>query len=384
MICEKKDCTGCFACVNVCPKECISMKEDEFGNVYPEINQNICIQCNLCSKVCPANYPVEKKSAHKVYASWVLDSKKRLLSTSGGLATLFSEKVIEQNGVVYGAAFDQGEFKHVRVTQKENLSKIRGSKYVHSYINGVYKLVKQDLLCEKKVLFIGTPCQVAGLISYLNLTRQSIDKLYTIDIICHGVPSQKLLKNEIGGTDFDSITFRNREGYCLNLYREEKCIKKTPYYESLYYLGFLNSLICRENCYRCPYAESTRVGDITLGDFWGLGNLKDEIKEEDKGISLVLVNSKKGEILFDNIRNNIFFEERTSSEAFNGNSQLRHPSVKHKNRNYFNENYPQRGFKETLTVALEYNSIKNRAKRAILQHRILTHIIGNIYSKIRR
>lgn len=378
MICEKKDCTGCFACVNVCPKECISMKEDEFGNVYPEINQNICIQCNLCSKVCPANYPVEKKSAHKVYASWVLDSKKRLLSTSGGLATLFSEKVIEQNGVVYGAAFDQGEFKHVRVTQKENLSKIRGSKYVHSYINGVYKLVKQDLLCEKKVLFIGTPCQVAGLISYLNLTRQSIDKLYAIDIICHGVPSQKLLKNEIGGTDFDSITFRDKEGFYLNLYRKGKCIKKIPYYESLYYLGFLDSLTYRENCYRCPYAESTRVGDITLGDFWGLGNLKDEIKEEDKGISLVLVNSKKGEILYQDVKSSLFYEERSFEEAYLGNAQLREPSKPHRNRERFLSDYSKIGYTKAMTIDLEYNSIINKTKRLILKNRFLLNLIKRI------
>lgn len=378
MICEKKDCTGCFACVNVCPKECISMKEDEFGNVYPEINQNICIQCNLCSKVCPANYPVEKKSAHKVYASWVLDSKKRLLSTSGGLATLFSEKVIEQNGVVYGAAFDQGEFKHIRVTQKQNLSKIRGSKYVHSYINGVYKLVKQDLLCEKKVLFIGTPCQVAGLISYLNLTRQSIDKLYTIDIICHGVPSQKLLNNEIGGTDFDSITFRDKEGFNLNLYRKGKCIKKIPYYESLYYLGFLDSLTYRENCYRCPYAESTRVGDITLGDFWGLGELKSSIKEENKGISLMMINTDKGQYILEKISSFIFLEERSLKEAVEGNSQLQHPSEPHKNRSMFLENYKKIGYKESLAKALEYYSLKNYIKRTILKNDFLMSIVNKI------
>lgn len=376
MICPAEKCTGCFACVNICPKNCIQMKEDHFGYVYPEVDQDLCIHCNLCDKVCPSNHPIQANQPMNAYASWVLDEEQRKLSTSGGLATLVSKFLIENRGIVFGAAYQDKEIQHIRIDDVKDLDKIRGSKYVHSYLKFAYREIKNYLKQDKKVLFIGTPCQVAGLKSFLGKEESN---LYTIDIVCHGVPSQKLLKEELKDFEpYDKVLFRDQNGFNLTVFNKGVIIKSIPSYKSLYYQAFLDSLTYRENCYTCPYANSQRLGDLTLGDFWGLGDLKSEKKDEDKGISLVLVNTEKGTTLLHSVDSKLFLEERSINEAIAGNSQLRHSSKVHKNRDVFLGQYLKIGYRGALEEALEYNSVKNRLKRIISSNSLLMGLIKRI------
>lgn len=169
MICEREKCTGCFACYNVCPKGAINMVEDIYGYIYPIIDKNKCINCNLCKKVCPSLNKVVKTKPLKCYAVVAKDKKILSKSTSGGIATVLAKKIISENGVVYGAAYidEKCTVAHIRIESVKDLTKLQGSKYVHSYILGTYKNVKEDLNKSRKVLFIGTPCQIAGLKSFL-------------------------------------------------------------------------------------------------------------------------------------------------------------------------------------------------------------------------
>ena len=186
MICNKDNCTGCFACYNICPKNAIKMVEDNNGFIYPEIDKEKCVNCKLCEKICPSINKVQYYKKQKCYAMYSKDEKVRVKSTSGGIATTFSINVINSGGVVYGAAYDKNcAVKHIRVTDIDGLKKLQGSKYVHSYINDTYKRVKEDLKNNREVLFIGTPCQVAGLKKFLS---RDYDKLILVEIICDGVP----------------------------------------------------------------------------------------------------------------------------------------------------------------------------------------------------
>ena len=197
MICDKKNCTGCFACYNICPKEAIVMKKDEYGNVYPEIIKEKCIDCGLCKKVCPQlKEKLDLKEPITAYAMYNKDSKKRSESASGGAASTFYEHILNKKGVIYGASnlFGKEEFSFIRIEDKKDLYKVKGSKYVHCYINDILIQVKKDLLDNRDVIFIGTPCQVSGLKSFL---MKEYDNLITVDIVCHGVPSQDLFDKAI-------------------------------------------------------------------------------------------------------------------------------------------------------------------------------------------
>ena len=207
MICQKDKCTGCYACYNICPKKAISLKEDDFGFIYPQVDKEKCINCGLCKKICPQiNSKLKMLQPNKVYAVYSNDNKVREKSTSGGVATIISKAILIQNGVVYGAAnlFDKKEFEYIRIDDAKNLYMIQGSKYVHCYVKNAYTNAKEDLLKGKKVLFIGTPCQIAGLKAFL---IKDYENLYTIDIICHGVPGQKLLFEDLKSKNIEKKRF---------------------------------------------------------------------------------------------------------------------------------------------------------------------------------
>lgn len=364
MICDKEKCTGCSACFNVCPKQAISMQSDELGNIYPVIDKSKCINCGLCKKICPQLHDIPSIKPQKTYALYSKDVKKRMASTSGAAATIFGENIIANGGIVYGVSnlYFNNEFKFIRIDNTKDLYKIKGSKYVHAHVGTTFKGVKKDLIAGKIVMFVGTPCQVAGLKSFL---MKDYDNLITVDIICHGVPSQQLFFEQlkqygINYSEIYEVSFRNNERYCLTIYdkNKEKIFSKTS---SLipYFRNFLQGNIFRENCYSCKYAKSERISDITIGDFWGLDNnckIKDDIN---KGISLVLVNSPKGLKLFENIKSKCVFEERTLEEAVNGNKQLQHPMSKNRKYDIYVTNYKKLGFKKTMKKML---SLKDKLK----------------------
>lgn len=376
MICPKEKCTGCFSCYNICPKNAIEMKEDEFGNIYPYIENKKCINCDMCKKVCPQlnQDKISFEYPTKVYAMYSKDDAIRNNSTSGGVATVISKFIINKGGIVYGAGniFDNDSFKFLRITSIEDLYKIQGSKYVHCYISNIYKNIKDDLINEKKVLFVGTPCQVAGLKMFL---RKDYDNLFTIDIICHGVPSQKLLfenlllKYNIDRKNFEYITFRDSNGFHLKLYRtkEDYLLKKAfkTRFANLdqYYKNFLRGNIYRENCYECNYAKKKRISDITIGDFWGLGEDSEINDDVYKGISSVIVSTAKGLELANSVLSLFVFEERTYEEAYSHNEQLNNPMRKKKQYFLFRDNYAKKGFNRTFKKMnlpkdyIKYNSV---------------------------
>lgn len=381
MICSKNKCTGCFACFNICPKKTISMTKDEYGNIYPEIDEKKCINCGLCKKVCPQlKEKLDFKEPFDAYAMHIIDDYKRSESTSGGAATIFYEKVLSEEGIVYGVAnlFGKEQFDFVRITKISDLYKVKGSKYVHCYINNIFSEIKKDLSNDKKVLFIGTPCQVSGLKSFL---MKDYDNLITVDIICHGVPSQELLFEEISNykinpKDVHYIFFRDEKYYNLKLYDKNKNIlleKKSEM--SNYYSSFLQGNIYRENCYNCRYAQRKRISDITIGDFWGLSKESKVNDDESKGISLIMTNTKKGEKLVSSIHDECIIEKRTIEEACAINQQLNHPAYKTKKYEIYIKNYPKLGYKKTMN---KMKTFKEKIKFKIKNNKFLYKIIQNI------
>ncbi|OQB14353.1 MAG: NADH dehydrogenase subunit I [Firmicutes bacterium ADurb.Bin193] len=386
IICEKEQCTGCFACVNICPQKCITMTEMEFGCIHPKVDDDACINCGLCIKVCPNNNKIPKHAARHVYASWSKDDTDRVASTSGGAATVFSKKMIQDGGVVFGAAIDE----HCNIVHKaadtiESCEGFRGSKYVQSHIEYSYTNAKKKLKEDIPVLFIGTPCQIAGLLSYL---QKPYDNLITCDLICHGTPPQKLLrehmkhvlkKENLGGLRF---TFRSTLGFGMSfkVYEKNKKIYDKPFYNDLYYLGFEKALFCRDSCYQCKYASKERISDITIGDFWGLG--KEEAFDYDvkRGVSLIIPNTDKGQAFVNSCEDKLELFERTIDEAAKGNSQLNHPSKAHIKRNEFIKSYNKLGFNKAASKAL----LKDRFKYPILYMIFKFPFLKKIILKIRR
>lgn len=328
-IIEKNKCCGCHACFNICPKDAISMQEDEKGFLYPVINEEKCINCNMCRKVCPVlNKKEEMKNKIKAYACYNRNLTERLKSSSGGIFCLIAKEIINRNGVVFGAAFDENfEVKHTYVENEKELKQFMGSKYTQSKIGNTYKDVKDFLDNGKYVLFTGTPCQIEGLKSYL---RKDYEKLYTQDIICHGVPSPKVWKKYLeyqknrNKEEIKDISFRNKDHGWIS-YRMKILFNTKTYSKDLgqdpYMQAFLKNICLRESCYNCSFKKKNRVSDITLADYWGIDKVHPKMNDN-KGISLVLVNSNKGIELFNNIKEKISYKETDLDQAIKYNPAL--------------------------------------------------------------
>jgi len=366
-VCNLNFCTGCSACFSCCPVQSITMQEDKRGFIKPKIDQTTCIDCGLCVKICPVNNKLKLEEPKKVYAGWSNEIKEQELSSSGGLATEISRQVLKHGGIVYGASFkDNCTVEHIRIEHANQLEEIRGSKYVQSNIGKTYKECKKDLLDKFQVLFIGTPCQIAGLKNYL---RKPYSNLLTIDIICHGVPSQKMLKEFVySKTKILSpiqVSFRSsgQFPYLFAIKSNNKILYKSILFSNdniynSYYDAFLRCISFRNSCYSCPYAKKERVGDLTLGDFWGLG---DEIpfneNRKNKGVSLVLINSEKGLLFIKKYEDAFALFERTIQEAIKKNAQLRKPSIKNIEVKIFNGLYPFLSFNSTIKLINFYRKL---------------------------
>lgn len=327
-VCDYSKCTGCFACVNICPVNAIEMSPGKIGHIYPNISEK-CIECKKCVKTCPVNTNVELQHPKKVFAFWVKDKKEHQTSSSGGAAACFTNYILDSDGVVYGcASLPYGLIEYIRINKKEDAYKLKGSKYVHSHINDTFRSIKSDLQEGKKVLFIGLPCQVAGLKNYLG---KEVDKLYTIDLICHGVPSQQLLFEYIQSlgierSTVDMITFRETKDYYLTIKSSDKILYRKNECKDLYYMAFNDNLCFRDSCFTCRYSVPERVGDLTIGDFWGLGK-KEPFHYNTQGhVSVVLMNNSKGQYLLDKCIDVYEAVERTLDEAISGNHNLKSPS----------------------------------------------------------
>lgn len=310
-ITDKHKCCGCTACVNVCPKNCISMSADKEGFLYPVVDFVKCIDCGLCEQVCPVLRPVKNETEPLVYAAVNNDESVRLQSSSGGIFTLLAESVLDRGGVVFGACFDRNwNVVHDYTETKEGLAKFRGSKYVQSHVGNCFIQVKTFLDSGREVLFSGTPCQVAGLKNYL---RKPYSNLFTVDLVCHGVPSPEVWrrylqeavcrvygikkKNLINLDEYISdISFRAKDKgwkkYNIKIIFRNGKVEMMPFFENSYMNVFLSDLSLRPSCYACPTKLHHVQSDITLADFWGVNEIKPDI-DDDKGCGLILINCEE-------------------------------------------------------------------------------------------
>ena len=332
-ICDRKRCTGCGLCVSACPKQCISMKAMHLGHLYPVIDESSCIDCGICVRNCPAINPPSKFFPQKAYAAWSKDQEDYKTSTSGGVASVLSSYIIHNGGVVFGCScLPNAIIKHIKVDKKEELHRLKGSKYVQSDISEALRLLPSEAKTGRLVLFIGTPCQVA---SVRNLFRKIPENLFLVDLICHGVPSQDYLRQHIksilGRTDIDKIVFREQTGdYVVDIQENRKSIYKqslrSPRYKDNYINAFFDGFTMRKSCHTCQYAKPERASDITIGDFWGLGSQGCcSIPSHPYGISLILPITEKGLSLIEAVKGQLNIFERPIEEAINGNEQLKRP-----------------------------------------------------------
>ena len=335
-IINKENCTGCYACKNICPKECITMESDTEGFWYPKVNIEICNDCGLCEIVCPIIHKSEMKNNPLAYASYNKNEKIRMNSSSGGLFTIIAEQTINEGGVVFGAKFDDEFYVvHDYTETKEGLKEFRGSKYVQSKVGDTYKDVKRFLKQGRKVLFTGTPCQVGGLKSYL---QRNYDDLFCVDIICHGVPSPKvwqkyiLYQENYYASTLRKIAFRRKEEgwkqYSVSLLFNNNTEYLQSHRKDLYMKAFLKNVCLRPSCYACKYKTIHRESDITLADFWGVQSILPEL-DDDKGTSLLFINSEKGKRMFNKIKDQVIHYEVDINKAIIHNSA----AIKSVNRN---------------------------------------------------
>lgn len=346
-ICPKDKCTGCYACVNVCSRGCISMKEDELGCVHPIVDETNCVHCNLCHKSCPNNLELKFAYPLKCYASWIKDKEKRKICASGGIGTIMSEYVIKQGGVVFGSRYNSDLTPVITYTDKlEELEYFKGSRYVQSLVGETtYKKVKDFLRNDRQVLFVGTPCQIAGLRSYLH---KEYDNLVTVDLICHGVCPTSYLKEEIAYladkyklTDIADIRFRGNDG---NNYREK--LLRFDEAQQYYIKGFLLGVSMRENCYSCNYARPERISDITIGDFIGLGKTT-PFDYPKHNVSSVTINTQKGESFYQKVSAStptLVNIEREYQERLQYKPSLVHAFERHPLNAMFVQLYKQQGY----------------------------------------
>lgn len=313
---DKKNCCGCKACEIICPKNCIEMTVDEEGFWYPIVDKDKCIDCGMCEKSCPIlNKASRKKSFDtKIYGVYSNNESIRINSSSGGMFSELAASVLEKNGAVFGCTMnDNFSFaKHIKVEDVDDLSKLQGSKYLQSDTNVTFEEVKNCLQNDQKVLYSGTPCQIAGLKGYLG--RYSKDyNLMTVDIICHGVPSSNVwncykssLEKKFDST-VEKISFRNKsngwQNYSLLCEFENKKEYKKFAGDDLYLRGFVADYYLRPSCYDCQFKGDNIKSDITLADFWGIDKVNPKFND-DKGASLVVIHSQKGQQIFDEIIDN--------------------------------------------------------------------------------
>ncbi len=372
-VCELSECTGCFACANACPMDAIQMQPGKIGHLFPTITDK-CIECNKCINTCPINNPVKLQKPQKTLAFWVKDDEEHHSSTSGGAAACFTNYILEEGGTVYGcASLPHGVIEHIRINKKEDAFKLKGSKYVHSHINKTYQLIKADLKSGKKVLFIGLPCQVAGLKRYIGKENAN---LFVIDLICHGVPSQQVLFEYIESLgikrdEVSVVAFREAKGYYLTILSSGRSVYHKNECKDLYYMAFNDNLCFRDSCFTCRYSAPERVGDLTIGDFWGLGKRIPFNHDTHGNVSVVLVNNAKGRFLMDACANEYDVEERTLEEAIAGNHNLHSPSSS-QNSKKFSKLYG----KVDIQTALRRCLLKRRMKA------LLIPIVQRILNKI--
>lgn len=324
-IINKQDCCGCSACEQSCPKQCISMQADDEGFVYPLVKKSQCIDCGICNKVCPTINSRNSQKPISVYASKHRNEEIRLRSSSGGIFTAIAEDILNKGGVVFGAKFDdEWNVIHSHTETLDGLAAFRGSKYIQSLLGNSFQHVKSFLQQGRQVLFSGTPCQIAGLKKYL---KKEYVNLFTIEILCHGVPSPKVWreylnekKNIFKCNNITNIEFRNKKTgwskFKFIIQFENNTEYEVLATEDLFFKGFLHNLYLRPSCYCCRSKNGRAGSDITIADYWNINEALPAFNDE-KGVSLILVNSERAQKLLQSLSSEIEAIE-TSYEVCTG------------------------------------------------------------------
>ena len=338
------ECCGCRGCEQICSHHALTMQEDEEGFLYPVLNEDACVNCGLCEKVCPMTHGIEKLyNQGQTIAVQNLNKEELFTSSSGGVFVAIANEVISKNGIVYGAAFENGPILcHQRITTIEGIERLKGSKYLQLDIRNTYQLVKHDLTSGKSVYFVGTPCQIAGLRLFL---KKDYENLLVSDLVCHGTPSNKIFRNTISHLEkktngtFNNYSFRDnriRGWSCSSSFSLEKGNREVLMIYSkdmdAYFNAFINGDLMRMSCYSCPFARFERTGDITLADYWGVRKYSPSFPQIGKGVSLMIINSEKGKKFFKTIYSQFNVEEISKDDATFSNSNLVRPTILKPNR----------------------------------------------------
>lgn len=382
---DKTKCCGCSACANICPKNCIIMKPDEEGFFYPVTNAAECVACGLCEKVCPVIQSLNNRKAGAVLDTFggnTKDERLRKNSSSGGIFGMLAKSFFVENGVVVGAAFldDFYSVRHICIETKDELYRLQGSKYLQSEINDSYKKVKDFLRRGRKVLFTGTPCQVAGLKAYLG---NEYDNLFTQDVICHGTPSPMIWKKyvqyreSVSGGAVQRMSFRHKKyGWKTfsvffefsNNTENVKKLSADPYMQV-----FLRNIDLRPSCYDCVFRNGTSGSDITLADYWEVQNENPEL-DDDKGTSLIIVHTQKGVEMFQKIQSEVNCKSVDFEKSIKHNPSY-YESVHHpENRESFFDEVQNEEIDAVMKKYVPPISLIQKAKKKI--KRIIKKICG--------
>ena len=372
-IADKHECCGCAACAQVCPAGCISMKPDGEGFWYPVVEESSCIGCDACDRVCPVLNASERgETVLRSVAAYVKDSELREQSSSGGLFSLLADTVLDANGVVYGAAFeDDFSVAHRRVESAEDLAALRGSKYLQSRTETTFRDVQEDLKQGRPVLFSGTACQVSALQRFLG---EDCDRLVTVDVLCHGVPSpgvwQAYLREaeKMAACPVKKVSFRSKttgwKQFALRLEFEDGTVSETPFPQDPFMQLFLRNAILRPSCHACPFKALERDSDLTLGDAWGVDQVFSDM-DDDRGTSIALVHTEKGMELLESVASGMVWKAGDPDVLLPRAADSRKSVMPNRNRDAILEAY-DRGASIAALVKRTEPSFLRKVKRKLL------------------
>lgn len=383
---NKGDCCGCGACEAACPKKAITMRTDSEGFWYPQVDSSLCVDCGLCKKACTFNAEWggirELCADHPmaVYGVKHKDEPTRAASRSGGIFTALSDQILHQGGTVYGVALDERFLaEHRRAVTAEERNQFRGSKYIQSRMDGIYSQIREDLRAGKNVLFSGTPCQVAAVRKAMK--KENTEKLFLVDIICHGVPTPKVWRDYLDAMEdkhqgkVTAVDFRNKK-FGWTAHKETFVINGCEYESEFFRTLFGSHEIIRPSCYYCKYKKIIRVGDITIGDYWGIDKAIPKFNDE-KGVSLILINNEKGMRLFELCKTNIVCKEAQLRDSMQNCLRICYGSPA--NRKEFWQSYKRSGIKGCMSAMQKQNRIqgmKNLKRRGIhLAKRVIKKVV---------
>lgn len=368
---DKWQCCGCEACKAICPSNAIIMEEDSEGFLYPRVDENKCVRCKRCVETCGFNNVKPGNEILKCYAGHYKDVNVVKESQSGAAFVALSDVILNDGGIIFGTKYNV-ERKCAEVVCADNQyerDKMRKSKYIQSKMGNCYNKMVNRLNDKQKVLFVGTPCQVAGVLSYFDKQNVDTKNFFAIDIICHGVPSPKIWRENLREAAFKEnateICFRDKNRLGWHSHEESYCVGKVKKYDHTYTNLFYSHYILRPSCYNCNYCNMKRVSDITIGDCWGLEKQM-PVRDTNRGESIVIINTRKGSQLYKKVEEAGKFDDLEIDIRNYKQPNLLHPSKMPSKRSEFWSDYSNRGYRY-IRKKYGRDEFKTMLKRIIAQ-----------------